>query len=62
MPFAWLKYFTFHSVPVLASNSEQHILSPAELQKYVIHCLNFMSNLFTSMYSGGGGREAHETF
>jgi hypothetical protein len=29
--FAWLKYFTYHSVPVLVPDCKQHILSPAEV-------------------------------
>jgi hypothetical protein len=29
--FFWLEYFTYHSVPVLAQNYKQHILSPAEV-------------------------------
>jgi hypothetical protein len=35
--FAGLKYFTYPLVPVLAPNYEQHILSLAKLEKYVIH-------------------------
>jgi hypothetical protein len=31
--FAWLKYFTYHLLPVLAPNYKQHILSPAEVRK-----------------------------
>jgi hypothetical protein len=31
--FAWLKYFTYQLVPVLAPNYKQHILSPAEVIK-----------------------------
>jgi hypothetical protein len=31
--FAWLKYFTYQLVPVLAPNNKQHILSLAELRK-----------------------------
>jgi hypothetical protein len=30
-------------------------------EHYVNHYLNFMSNVFFSIYSGGGGREVHET-
>jgi hypothetical protein len=30
--FAWLKYFPYHLVPVLAPNYKQHILSPAEVR------------------------------
>jgi hypothetical protein len=45
--FAWLKYFTYRFllVSILAPNYKQHILSPAKVRKYVIHWLNFMSNL-----------------
>jgi hypothetical protein len=35
--FAWLKYFTYHSVSVLAPNCKQHILSPDKVRKYVTH-------------------------
>jgi hypothetical protein len=31
-------------------------------EKYVIHWMNFMSNLIILSYSGGGGREMHDTF
>jgi hypothetical protein len=31
--FAWLTYFTYDLVPVLAPNYNQHILSPAKLRK-----------------------------
>jgi hypothetical protein len=31
--FAWLKYFTYRLVTVLAPNYKQHILSPAKLRK-----------------------------
>jgi hypothetical protein len=44
--FAWLTYFTYHLAPVLAPNYKQHILLLANIEKYVIHYLNFMSNLF----------------
>jgi hypothetical protein len=30
--FAWLKYFTYHLVPVLAPNYKQHILLLAEVR------------------------------
>jgi hypothetical protein len=30
---AWLKYLTYHLVPVLAPNYKQHSLSPAEVRK-----------------------------
>jgi hypothetical protein len=45
--FDWLKYFTYHSVTVLAPNYKQHILSPAEVRKdcyslaeLFVKCLN----------------------
>jgi hypothetical protein len=31
--FAWLKYFTYHLVPVPAPNYKQHILLLAEVRK-----------------------------
>jgi hypothetical protein len=31
--FAWLKYFPYHLVPVLASNYKQHNLSRAKVRK-----------------------------
>jgi hypothetical protein len=31
--FAWLKYFTYRLVPILAPNYKQHILSPAKVRK-----------------------------
>jgi hypothetical protein len=31
--FAWLKYFAYHLVPVLAPNYKLHILSPANARK-----------------------------
>jgi hypothetical protein len=39
----------------------QHILSPAVVRKLVNHWVNFVSNLFILIYSGGG-REVHGTF
>jgi hypothetical protein len=32
------------------------------LEKYVIHQMNFMLNLFIVTYSVEGGREVHETY
>jgi hypothetical protein len=34
--FAWLKYFTYRLVPVLAPNYKQHILSPAKVIKSML--------------------------
>jgi hypothetical protein len=30
-------FFSYHLVPVLASNCKKHIQSPAKVRKYVIH-------------------------
>jgi hypothetical protein len=56
MHFAWLKYFTYNLVPVLASNCKQHILSPAEVRK-VCYSLAELQAYIKSIwiYSGGGG-------
>jgi hypothetical protein len=51
---AWLKYFTYHLVPVLAPNCKQHILWPVKVRKISIHWLNFMSNLFEFSRVEGG--------
>jgi hypothetical protein len=40
--FAWLKYFTYHLVPVLAPNNKQHILSPVKLASFL--CRNTATN------------------
>jgi hypothetical protein len=56
-----MTYFTYRLVPILAANYKQHILSPNKLRKYVIHYMNFMSDQFIWIYSGGAGREFHET-
>jgi hypothetical protein len=52
--FAWLKYLTYHLllVSVLAPNCKQHILSPAKIRKVCYSKMDFMSNLFTRIYSG----------
>jgi hypothetical protein len=53
--FAWLKHFTCHLVPVLASSYKQHILSPAEVRKI---CYSLAELYVRSVYldfSGGGG-------
>jgi hypothetical protein len=33
MHFAWITYFTYYLVPVLAPKYKQHILSPSKLRK-----------------------------
>jgi hypothetical protein len=48
-----LKYFTYHLVPVLASNYKQQNLSLTEVKMWVIHKLDFVPNMF--IYFGGGG-------
>jgi hypothetical protein len=35
---SWLKYFTYHLMPALASNYTHHVLSPAEV-RYVFYSL-----------------------
>jgi hypothetical protein len=37
--FAWLKYYIYHLISILAPKYKQHILSPANVRKvcYVIH-------------------------
>jgi hypothetical protein len=64
MDFAWLKYFTYCLVLVLAPNYKQHILSPAEVRKVCysladlyINCVYI--NLFR--WRGGGGCKVHDT-
>jgi hypothetical protein len=32
---AWLKYFTYQLVPVLAPKYKQHVLPPAEVRKEI---------------------------
>jgi hypothetical protein len=44
--FTRLKYFPYHSVPVLAPNCKHHILSLTKIEKYVTHLLNFLSDQF----------------
>jgi hypothetical protein len=52
--FAWLKYFSYHLVLVLAPNNKQHILSPAEVRKV---CSSVVELYVISVYLNflGGG-------
>jgi D-alanyl-lipoteichoic acid acyltransferase DltB (MBOAT superfamily) len=45
--FAWLKYFTYHLVPVLAPNYKQHILSSA---KHIKLCYSLPEVYVKSVY------------
>jgi hypothetical protein len=54
----WLKYFTYHLVPVLALNCcKQHYCHQLKLEKYVILYLNFMSDVYLNLIRWRG-REA----
>jgi hypothetical protein len=39
--FAWLQYFTYRLVPVLAPNYKQNILSPAKIRKVCYSLADF---------------------
>jgi hypothetical protein len=60
--FAWLKYFTYHLVPVLAPNYKQNILSLDKIRKLCYSLANFMSDVFIWIYSGGGGAKFMKHF
>jgi hypothetical protein len=45
--FAWLKYFTYRLVPILAPNYKQHILSPPKVKKI---CYSFVELYAKSVY------------
>jgi hypothetical protein len=51
--FAWMTYFAYRLVPVLAPNHKQHILSSAKLRKV---CLNFVRSIYLNLF-GWRGRE-----
>jgi hypothetical protein len=61
--FAWLKYFTYHLVPVLTPNYKQHILSPAKVRK-VSTLINSWTSCQTCSFEfiRVKGWEVHETF
>jgi hypothetical protein len=59
---AWLKYFTYHSGPVLAPNYKQHILSPAEVRKlYSLLTELYIKPVYLNLF-GWRGREVNEIF
>jgi hypothetical protein len=55
--FAWLKYFTYHLVPILAPNCKQHILSLVCYSLAKLCVKSVYLNLFKWR-----GHEVHETF
>jgi hypothetical protein len=59
--FAWMTYFTFHLVTVLAPNYKQHILSSAKLRKvcYSLPGL-YVRSVYLNLF-GCRGRKVHET-
>jgi hypothetical protein len=53
----WLKYFTYHLVPVLAPNYRQHILSPAELRKVSYSLAElYVKSVYLSLFGWRGPR------
>jgi hypothetical protein len=52
--FAWLKYFTYHLIPVLAPNYKQLIMSPAKVRKVCYSVAELSSDLFIWIYLDGG--------
>jgi hypothetical protein len=58
--FAWMRYFIYHRHCLRSISST--FCRWLKLEKYVIHLLNFMSDLIILIHSGGGGREVHVTF
>jgi hypothetical protein len=55
--FAWLKYFTYHLVPVLAPNYKQHILSPAEVRKLCYSLAElYVKCVYLNLFGGRGRR------
>jgi hypothetical protein len=59
--FAWLKYFTYHLVPVLAPNYKQHILSPDEAGKVCYSLAElYVGSIYLNLF-WWRGQEFHET-
>jgi hypothetical protein len=70
--FAWLKYFTYHLVLVLAPNYKQHILSPAKVTKVCYSLVElYVECVYLNLFRwsgawrllnivGGGGRNLHK--
>jgi hypothetical protein len=56
--FAWLKYFAYALVLVMTMNYKQQYCRRLNLEKRVIHKLNFWTslNMFIWTYSGGGAK------
>jgi hypothetical protein len=55
--FLWLKYFTYHLVPVLDPNYKQHILSPANVRK-VCYSLDelYVGCVYLNVFGCSGAR------
>jgi hypothetical protein len=49
----WFVYLSLSTITGSKLSCKQHILSRLKLEKYVIHYLNFISNLFIWIYSCG---------
>jgi hypothetical protein len=59
--FAWWTYFTYHLIPVMASNYKQHILLPAKLRKLYYSLTEiYVKSVYFNLF-GCRGREGHET-
>jgi hypothetical protein len=60
--FAWLKYFSYRLVPVLAPNFKQHILSLAEVIKVCYSLAElYVKCVYLNLF-GWRGRDIYETF
>jgi GH25 family lysozyme M1 (1,4-beta-N-acetylmuramidase) len=60
--FAWLKYFAYHLVPVLASNYKQNVLSQAKVRK-VCYSLaeHYVKSVYLNVFLGGEVCNINET-
>jgi hypothetical protein len=56
MHFAWIIYFTYYLVPVLAPKYKQHILSPSKLRK-VCYSLPeiYVKSIYLNLFGYRGG-------
>jgi hypothetical protein len=60
--FSWLKYFTYHLVPVLAPNCKQHSLSPAEVREVCYGSVEvYVKSVYLNLFRRREGREVYET-
>jgi hypothetical protein len=57
--FSWLKYFTYHSVPVLAPNYKQHILSPATVRELCYSLVEiYVRSVYLNVFKRRGARRS----